>query len=400
MLNRKRYMRPVSATERYNLVFNELNPFNVNFVVEGEGKLELQQWQNAVAQAAEANPGCRVRLKGMLGFSRWVDSGITPTVSELDTSAWSGYSSANAMFLQNKFEPLNGGPIFDILISNGNPARLVFRGCHCAFDGRGIIHLASEIFRAMRGEPLLGALSPLTDANVRDAHRKHIPTSLPPMPNVIPILPSEDPDQIETDKTAHYIWRRSSVPKKIPKILPKSLLFLANHAQQFSRGSTAFTIPIDFRGLRTEALSTGNLTGFLNVRVAEDDTSKAVMLNIHKSIRSYHDCYIGTNTRKILWTPLNQLVEKLRQKSSHQLYTANNKVMSAGVVSLGYFDSKQWSCEQFKAITGFGIPGAVGRLNVFLLNTDTCTEILVSAPHTFNHQGQLDEMLARMTSSL
>ncbi len=389
VLIRKKYVRSVSATERYNLVFNESNSYNVNFVIEGHGKLDVDQIQAAANKAAESNPGCRIRLRSMLGFSKWIDSGIPPKVSEVDANHWDGVSSSGVEFFKNKFDVLNGGPVFDMLVSNGDTARLIFRGCHSAFDGRGIYHFGSEVLRALRGEPLLGAPSTITDEKVRQSYREKVPKSLPSMPEVIPVLPY----QVDPKQPVTYVWRRLQLPRKINHCLSKLAVFLASYARQFSSGNVAFTVPVDFRGLRTQELSTGNLTGFVNVVVDESDTPRKVMRRITEFIRGYHDCYISSNSRKIHWTPLKTLCEDLRAKSSQQLHSTNNIMMSGGIVSFGYVDTSQLSYKQFKATTLIGIPGAVGRLNVFLANFDSSTELVFCAPSTFNHRGQLDEMV-------
>ena len=85
------YSRPLCRTEKVYLVLDEKRPgFANQFILEGTGVLDREKWQKAVEIASEANPGSRLVLKGHWAFSRWVDSGITPRVREMDSNGWDG----------------------------------------------------------------------------------------------------------------------------------------------------------------------------------------------------------------------------------------------------------------------------------------------------------------------
>ncbi len=89
----KSYSRPLSPPECGHIVFDEISPPLVNQIVfEGNGQLDISDWQLAVKKASEANPGSRLVLHGHLGGCRWIDSGIVPPVSEIDGSEWDGMS--------------------------------------------------------------------------------------------------------------------------------------------------------------------------------------------------------------------------------------------------------------------------------------------------------------------
>jgi len=96
----RRYTRKLSPIERASLVLNEFCNYNCDIVVEGHGALSVDTLRSAVERAAQANPGSRVRLRGVLGFSRWVDSGIAPEVREVQAPMWDGRSERGAGFRQ------------------------------------------------------------------------------------------------------------------------------------------------------------------------------------------------------------------------------------------------------------------------------------------------------------
>src|SRR5262249_46497645 len=139
---RTRYSRKLSSIERLSLVLNEFCNYNVDAIVEGYGSLSVDTLRRAVQEAAAANPGSRVRLRGFLGLSRWVDSGIAPEVQEVHAPEWDGRSNRDAPFLEQRFDPLAGGPICSVFFVPGSPtrpARIVFRTLHAAIDGRSMM---------------------------------------------------------------------------------------------------------------------------------------------------------------------------------------------------------------------------------------------------------------------
>lgn len=153
----RNYIRKLSSTERVYLTLADMYPpFANQYFWEGTGVLDPALWHAAVEQAAESNIGCRLALTGTLNRTRWVDSGNPPLVSEIDGSRWSGMSSDDAEFLTTPLSPWDGHGC-QILLIHGDPLRVVFRTHHAVMDGRGTQTLAEDVFRALRGEPLIGS---------------------------------------------------------------------------------------------------------------------------------------------------------------------------------------------------------------------------------------------------
>lgn len=90
-----------------------------------------------MGRASAGNPGSRLILRGHLGSCRWVDSGKTPPVREIDGSRWDGLGPVGAPFLQEPLSPIKG-PMCEVLLIHGDPLRVAFRVHHGVMDGRGI----------------------------------------------------------------------------------------------------------------------------------------------------------------------------------------------------------------------------------------------------------------------
>lgn len=389
------YRRKLSAIERYNLVINSIFRYNVDGIVEGEGELDLEQWRRAVAIAAAANPGVRVRLKSFLGFCKWVDSGIPPSVEVVNAPEWDGYSERGTEFMQDRFQPKAGGPICDIKLLPGSPARIVFRGLHAAMDARGLTWFGNDIFRILRGEEPLGSPDTITDLDIRLQHQDSVNHQEPEKMQCIPVMPPRPRD----DHSINYIWRRVRIPAKMSNALPKMIVFLAEQARQHTSGDVAFTVPVDFRGLRQEARSTGNLTGYLRIVVEPGAKPKEVMRAINQQIRDHVDCYNPDYIKVLPWIPIGVLESLLAKKAHRLIYTTNDELPTGGVVSLGHFEQDTYSFPGFRARSAFGIPGSVGKLNVVLHNYSDATEVVFTTADGYNTEGQLDALIDAFRST-
>ncbi len=379
------YVRPLSPTERFNLVINEVCRYNVDAFVEGTGTLTREELQRAVDIAAAANPGTRVRLKGVLGFCKWVDSGIAPEVIEAPSSAWDGESELHSEFLQQKFDALHGGPVCDIILMPGNPMRIMFRVLHAAMDARGLQYFVHEIFKVLRNEPIAGSNSTLIDYDVADRYKDQIPEQ-PPVKACIPVIPRSK----LSDKPLRYVWRHVVINNNVSNILPKLAVFLAQYARKNQSGNVGFTIPVDLRGLRADIQTTANMTGYLRLNIDEGDTPRTVMQHLNQRIRDHADCVSLDALKKLRWVPISFMASQLRKKMNDWL----DSLPSGGLVSLGLFKPEDFTCPQFHGTRCIGIPGSVGKMNVVIMNHHDHTSVIFSTPAVYNSEGQLDQLIA------
>ena len=393
--NPRRYVRRLSGMERFALAINELYRYNIVAVIEGEGNLTRDELQSAVHAAAAANPGARVRLKYFLGFSRWIDSGIAPVVTEVDAPDWDGYSERGATFLESGFQPRQGGPVCDVLLVRGNPTRVIVRVLHAAMDGRGTLHFIKDIFKVLCGEAPIGSSSTLTHADITAKHLDKVKCTHPEM-NCIPILP---PSHREATNV-RYVWRRLRLERNIGNLLPRMAVFLAQQARKGHEGDVGFTVPVDLRGLRENVHSTANLISMLYIKVDPEDTPITIMKQINQNIRDYADCITPTIMKLVPWLPISFIASNLRKNAEALLYRTTPALSSGGIVSMGMFKPKEFSCPHFTAHSCLGIPGSVGKMNVVFMNHDDHTEIIFSTPEAYNRDGQLDRLIADFRTAM
>jgi hypothetical protein len=389
---RKGYSRRVSPIERASLVLNEFCNYNCDILVEGHGALSVDTLRSAVAKAAQANPGSRVRLRGVLGFSRWVDSGIAPEVQEVDAPEWDARSERDAAFMEERFDPLAGGPVCRVVYVRGNPVRLVFRALHAAVDGRSLLHWMEEIFRALRGEPLLGSPCRYMDWDIQRKFQDKVDPQVqdpPPTEPNLPVIHCTAPRETRL----RYVWRTVVFPKIVPNVLAKFAIFLAEHARIQARGRVCFTVPVDLRTLREEVLSLGNLTGYLSIPVEPGDTPRDFNRQLSLRIRNYSDCYRPDLLKRLPWVPVRAIRRAIARNMQRALYEPVPDAMSGGVVSMGNFPLANVSAAGFTAVQLIAIPGFVGKLNVVTIYNERETVTTFAVPEAYNSNGQLDWLL-------
>lgn len=392
----QRYTRPLSPLERYSLVLNRLYKYHVDGILEGLGEVDAIDLQRAVDQAAEVNPAIRVRLRGLLRWTWWVDSGIAPKVFKLPLSDWDGQSELHCEFLQNRLDPMKGQAVAEVLIvpCKDGHTRIVFRSVHAAIDGRGLMHWVAEVCRAMRAERLQGSSSRLTDLDIQAAYSDKVQSETNPVQShCIPVIP---PDPLRSGGL-HYIWRRVVLPGNVNQLLPKAADFFARYARSREPGEVGFTIPVDYRGLRTSEMGIGNMTGYLRLQVLEDSTPRKLMHQIATKVKSYVDCRSFPGIKTLRWLPVWFMLRKLIPQVDAILHTVSPALPSGGLVSMGSVTSELYCFPGFSAKYLYGIPGAVGKLNVIFINYPEQTVVSFSTPSTYNGDGQLDRLIKAFT---
>ncbi len=396
-----RYSRVMSGMERNSLALNEIYRYNLVVVIEGQGDIDAAALRDAVSKAAAANPGLRVRLKSFLGFSRWVDSGIAPPMHHHEGPAdWDYRTERNSGFINQRFDALGGGHIADVHLVSGKTTSVVFRTLHAATDGGGMHHWVGEVFRALRGEVLLGSTSTITDFEIarryRKEYRQHRKASSGSEP---PTYAAALPASPHRDAAVHYVWRTVNIPRPINNALPRLAVLVREHASRHTDGDIGFTIPVDLRGSHDNITSTANLTGYLRILVEGEDTPRTVMKKIADQIREHREHRSLLESQALRWVSVQYLARRMKKYIAYLLYETNAFLPTAGLVSLGRVDPRNYDAPGFIAEKLTGIPGSVGKLNIVTMTLPHETVLTLSAPAPYNHEGQLDSLAKHLAEA-
>jgi acyl-coenzyme A synthetase/AMP-(fatty) acid ligase len=139
------FRRRVSAIERGYLAAEPLAPpFAVQVVVEGTGVVDPEELRLAVSQ------GVTLRRDGR----SWVESDVPPPVTVVEPSL-------DLDLLRTRLPEA-----CEVLLAG---SMIVFRAHHAVMDAGAVLTWAGDVFRALRGERVLGRHSTMTDASARRA---------------------------------------------------------------------------------------------------------------------------------------------------------------------------------------------------------------------------------------
>lgn len=381
-----KYSRKLSFNERAFLVGAQLSPPMANQIVfEGTGVLEYGLWHGAVATASEANPGSRVTLKGMLGSSRWVDSGSTPPVIEITESRWNGYNSEHAPFLVKPLDP-KSGPTCEVLLVRGDTPRVIFRTLHGVMDGRGTFTWAEDVFRALRGEPCIGSSSALTDTElakiIQKKLRKQYPTEHIP--------PTGTADMNEKG----FVWRRVNVKAHPHHLLAQIAILTAQEAWRHSDGIVRIGIPVDMRPRMSGLVSTANLTFAIYIEIKKDSTPEQIANDIKLQLDEKREGMLSRGDDLVRYAP-QWLMKMVGARIIHGRHKNSIYSISGFISNFGRIDLTGYRGGGFTSTGLFAIPPANEYAPFFLvvMGHGETVELILTLPRKLATGNRLDGIL-------
>lgn len=386
-------VRPLSIASRLWIAANRITPpFANQVIVEGAGQLNADEWRRAVRIASDANPGTRLVLKGRLGSSRWVDSGITPPLRVVDGSSWDGAGSEGAPFLKKDFDPRKG-PCSEVLLMHGNPPRAAFRSHHAIMDGRGAMTWTEDIFRVLRGEDPLGSEYVMTENDLLNLTRGK---RSKPLPHRY-IAPTGRADGAAID----LVWRRAALSGKYPRLLARVLLLTAREAWRHGDGMVRIGIPVDLRSRRPGLRSTSNLANAIYIDICRDDTAESIAEEIARRLSVRADGEITWEDLIISYVPVRLLARAIRSEGARNQRSGHFR-FSGFVSNLGRLDTAAYSCGSFTATSFIGIPVCAPILpfSMTLSGLGDRIELLLMMPRNMSTGGRLDAALERIAAGL
>ena len=390
--------RKISILERSYLFHDALEHTRMSIcnVYEGEGSFDLQSWNDAIAKAAEKHPGSRLVKRGHLGWSKWIDTGIAPKARLVDFSNWDGITSkATGIFTA----PLNvnEGPTFEVMLLEGNPLRVCFRSHHATMDAAGIIIFTKDIFRALRGEPVIGSNSTLSDIDfLQTLNRPEWPIRKPPA-----IAPTGSPRGDDLNCS----WRIVRVKGKQKGLVAKLALAARKSAKRYSGQDPVIRsrITVDLRRhLSDDIVSTANLSSAFDVSVAEHDTVESVTQKITDNLNNRLECALPHPLILGLapWVPTK--FSGMPDISIRRVHQKGGYARSGTVSNIGLINREDFSGGGFNAKSGFTIPTLFKLSPYFITSTgdvDGCN-ILIVVPNCLGSDGRLEQFAADIEETL
>ena len=389
--------RALSGVERIWLTADRLAPPFVNqLVLEAPtGDLGAVDWSAAVAAAAAAVPDLSVRLRGVLGWTRWAP-GPPPRLVRIVGSDWDGASGGGAPFLARALDPRTG-PVAELVVVEGSTPRLVLRTHHAVTDGQGTLAFARALVAAARGEPPI----PVPPSATTDAD---LAAELGAIPETPPAADCPSPLGPAVDAPLGVRWVRARVDGAGRRLLPRAITALASRARA-DRAAVRIDVPVDLRRHRPSPPSTANLTGLVRLPVgrllAETEPSEAVGSALRAALADTEEARFPLVPAVVRWLPL-WLMERIARKGAIQALATGRFSTSGTVSNLGRLDLAALAVPGFTPHRAFFIPPGSPALPVFLTLTgdDEGVTLCASAPLALAANGRLEALMDDLVGRL
>lgn len=369
-------------------------PYVNQYFVEGVGSLNEEELRRAVHAAAAVIPESHIRLKGVWGFRAWHDDGPLPVVRKIDAGQWDGRNSETAPGFDTPID-VRVGPVFEVVMLEGATRRILFRTHHACTDGAGTIYFIHQVFRALRGEPVIPSTSRKTEWDVfleKGPIAKEVSVG-----NCKPIFRNA-----AITYQPGCIWKRYLYPRKPTAIGGRMMAVIAEWARENAIERVIFRIPADLRRhLPKEEFTASNCTSMLELEAGDVKDAKKFQQMLITSMRNNQDiAWIKPNAKLLHWIP---------QRSLRQTPEFNSKVHAKGTytyscltTNMGQFDLKVYTCPQFECTGVFGmpIPLELTPLYVSFFQCGDSTDVMICIPRAIGNANDLDAIYQRIAMGL
>lgn len=382
--------RPLSTVEYYHASIGT-HPRTIEpqrkivAVLEGEHDIAPDRWQSALDAVTAVNPGLRLRLHGARRSARWISDAPAPRVVPLPEVQWNTRSSLGAEFLIERPLSLREGCNVELLLlpRAGESTLVVLHTHHAIMDGAGAMHLLQELFRALRGEPLLGSNCAYTDVELMREQRvarsesKHVKTAW---------LTGEPAGQQRGDD-----WRRIPLGKPQRNQLALVAVAFADFMHRHRDLPALIAVPVNLRRHAPGIISTGNYSAMLHVALQRGETADVFREKLAALLATRSDAFYPGVLDLVRWLPMPWLDRMLSR-------TANNfhrkpAVETAVISNLGRIDPQQYSAPGF-ALKDFFVLPLTGSAFSILTCVDDRVDLALNLPRVLSGNGRFDALEA------
>jgi hypothetical protein len=388
------YRRLLSPMERMWIAGEGRGSVTIAMVLEGElegGRFDVERFRRAAEAASRANPAARVALRGALQRTAWVDTGRPVPVRVHDVGAWDGLGGEGADCVSAPFDPWRG-PVCDVLLLQGKTPRVVVRAHHAAMDGIGLNTFAEDLFRALRGEPLIGTHESIVDVDLaRELGRGKFGGF--PRPGLS--LTGRSTPGLHGAR-----WVRRRIETRSSRFVPQVCAALTSEALRERSGELTFTIAVDMRGRRPGLRTLGNLLGVVELVFAQPLDARSVYREMLTRFKDRGEGGYVQDMALVRHFPLAFLRYNMNRDVARARAT-DQPIPSCGI-SYIEADLQRLTGGGFTPHTAFGLPPIVDFMGcvVDAVASGAGTDILVAMPRALGDQGRLEKILDVVCSAI
>ncbi|MDI9888571.1 non-ribosomal peptide synthetase [Streptomyces sp. HNM0645] len=383
---RATFRRPVSPTEWSYLAAARLGGelLVLQLVVEGTGPIDALALSRAVAEASASCPGSRLVRRGRM----WVDSGRPPRVVLVEGTSFDRTSLTGPPELTTPLAHAEDRPGCEVLLLTGEPGTVVFRASHAVMDLKGVSVWATEVFRALRGEPPRGAADPLTDYALLDSVGRT---------GQRPRLGLDQRSPLGGRPGSDSVWRRRTVAGRHPALAAK---VAAAIAEDLPGPAARIMLPVDLRRHDPGVSSTANLALPVFLDIPSGQGADAVHRRLLDALASRRELAAGPEAA-LARLPLPAAAALVG--ASRAAASARHRYLASAVVSnAGRLTPADFSAGEFTATTVYVLPvhAPLVPVSIALLELPEHVELVVSARGAADVGERCEALLDRIGSAL
>ena len=358
-------------------------PLAIQLWIEAESLPARAELENALAVAATANPGARLVPAG--GW--WVDSGKTPCIRNIPGSE---PFSLTHPCLHAAFSFKDAPPI-EIVCWPGTG--LIFRCSHALMDAGGLVFFAEETFRALRGEPLLGTCTGISDHDYLAGlgHPRSRPLLSPDKKS-----PLGDP----TPGKAGFLQARRTIPGQVSAVSARLACALEKmHLHPDCSGR--ILLPVDLRQVDASLRSTCNFSNALFLELPASSAWTAYHCRILELLGRHDERAVSRLDALLRWIPAPLLGAGIQRLHDHQV-KHDRYLFSATVSHIGSVSLRAFSAQGFtpKAIVPLPFDAPGSAVTLVSIQHENGLELAASCPSAAGSDGRLERALDALRAEL
>jgi hypothetical protein len=386
--------RPLSVIEYMHASISRhpraREPVRENIIIlEGEGALDPVRLRAALDLVAAVNPAARLRLHGDSWRARWTSDGPLPALRVVDNCGWDGRGHEGAEFIRAIPLLHDGAPVCELVVlkTPGRGDRLVVRAAHAAFDALGVFHLYHELFRVLRGEPLVGSNADFTDV----ALMQHVGGKMQGG-RFTPCLSLTGQAR---GSEAGDLWAHIPIPGRRSNSMFRLVEALITFARrQDAQGNCLFAVPVSLRRHMPDIQSCQNFTSMLLVEVRGDEGTEDFKRKFNAMLQA------NAETRYRPWVghlfkllPMARMDGMLSRTAANHLDKPLRE--TAAISHLGYHKQAMLSCPGYQAVALYGIP-QTGSAFSGVIALERHLELMIGMPRVYGSEGRFEALVAHL----
>jgi hypothetical protein len=359
-------------------------PRIITMVLEGESTLAPRQWEEALRCVVDANHGIPLRIQGVRQRARWTREGaLPPQLRIIEDCRWDGRSHRGMEAIEQTPLPLQTGPATELIIAAGKITRLIVRTRHALMDGMGVLHFFQELFRALRGEPLLGSNAAFSDVDLMGAVSSTAWRGGGESP--IPLTGGA--------QGASYgdVWQRLTLPARPQKnLLGRVAKVAARYAWSFGPGPVRIAVSVNLRRHLPGLKSTMNFSGLLHVGMLPEETADDFRRKVHEALEQNRDVSYPAVAECIRYLSF-PFIDRVTGRTSES-YLRRKLLETVLITNLGVIDMAPLSCAQFAPDNYYSLP-VMGNSFMTLTANGRHLNFVVGMPAVYASEGRLERFI-------